>query len=111
MLTRDGFKDRLVYHSEHFWPAQPTSPQQVAVSLTNQPTDRHEKPLCVITRFSNWNRLIRTIAFCFLVADKARNRHAALTLEHITTAFKFLIKSSQQYSFYAKHYDTYAATN
>ena len=29
-------------HSERFWPAQPTSPQQVAVSLTHQPTDHHK---------------------------------------------------------------------
>ena len=89
-------------HNEHFWPAQPTSSQQVTVSLTHQPTDQHEKPLFEITRFSNWNRLIRTIAFCFLVADRARNRQATLTLEHITKAFKFLIKSSQQHSFLAE---------
>ena len=35
-------------HSEHVWPVQPTSPQQVAVSLTHQPTDHHEKPLFFI---------------------------------------------------------------
>ena len=86
-------------HNEHFWPAQPTSSQQIAVSLTHQPTDQREKPIFGIACFSNWNRLTRTIAFCFPVADKARNRQAILTLEHITKAFKFFIKSSQQHSF------------
>ena len=89
-------------HREHFWPAQPISPQQVAVSLTHQSTDHHEKPLYENTRFSNWNRLIKTTAFCFLVADKTRNRQAALTLEHITKISKYPIKSSQQHSFAQK---------
>ena len=89
-------------HNEHLWTVQPTSPQQVAVSLTHQPSDQHKKPLFEISRFSNWNRLIRTIAFCFVVADKARNRQATPTLEHITKAFKFLIKSSKQQSFRAE---------
>ena len=89
-------------HNENFWPAQPTSSQQVAVSLTHQPIDQHEKALFEITHFSNWNRLIRTIAFCFLVADKSRNRQATVILEHITKAFKFLIKSSREHSFRAE---------
>ena len=85
--------------SEHFWPARPKSSQQVAVSFTHQPTDEYEKPLFEKTRFSDWHHLVRTIAFCFLVADKARNRHATSTLEHNTQPFKLLIKFSQQHTF------------
>ena len=69
------------------------------MSLTNKPTDEHEKPLFGLTRFSKWNCLFRTIAFRLLVADKGGIRHAALNLEHIFKAFKFFFKSSQQHSF------------
>ena len=102
VISRGIQRPLFLSHNEHLWAAQPTSPQHVAVSLTHQPTDHHEKPLFEITRFSNWIRLIRTIAFCFLTPDKATNRHAALTLEHITKAFRFLIKSSQKHSFRAE---------
>ena len=51
------------------------------------------------TRSSNWNRLIRTVAFCFLVADKAKKSQGSLNLEHVIKSFKFLIKNAQQQSF------------
>ena len=38
------------------------------------------------------------IAFCFLIADNPRNRHAPLILEIIIEAFKYVIKTFQQHS-------------
>ena len=84
---------------EQFWPTQLPISQQVAMSHADAPPDCSTSPPFDITRFSNWNRLIRTVAFCFLVADKAKNSQASLTLEHVTKALKFLIKNAQQQSF------------
>ena len=35
-----------------------------------------------ISRFSNWNRLLRVAALCFLFADKCRKKESILSLAH-----------------------------
>ena len=84
---------------EQFWSTQHPMSQQVAMSHAHSPPDCSTSPPFDITCFSNWNRLIRTVAFYFLVADKAKNSQATLTFEHVTKVFKFFIKNSQQQSF------------
>ncbi|XP_075256676.1 uncharacterized protein LOC142349146 [Convolutriloba macropyga] len=52
---------------------------------------------CVIdiTRFSNWNRLIRVTAYCFFFRDLCKKRSKHLALSHHTFAYRYLIQVSQ----------------
>ena len=52
-----------------------------------------------ISRFSNWNRLLRVAALCFLFADKCRKKESKLLLAHYTKAYNYLIKSAQNQDF------------
>ena len=52
-----------------------------------------------ISRFSNWNRLLRVAALCFLFADKSRKKESILSLAHYTKAYNYLTKSAQHQDF------------
>ena len=52
-----------------------------------------------ISRFSNWNRLLRVAALSFLFADKCRKKESILSLAHYTKAYNYLIKSAQHQDF------------
>ena len=52
-----------------------------------------------ISRYSNWNRLLRVSALCFLFADKCRKKESILSLAQYTKAYNYLIKSAQHQDF------------
>ena len=52
-------------------------------------------------RFSNWDRLLRSLPYCYLLADIIRSPNVDKTLElrHLTEAFSYVIRTSRRRQF------------
>ena len=59
------------------------------------------KPL----KFSNWNMLIRSVAFCYLAVDKFKKRSSHLKLSHHAKAYIHLIQFCQESDFSVEYAD------
>ena len=84
--------------NKNTWPKQDLlSAQHVKIIMA----DPRKELKCQIdiSRFSNWNRLLRVAALCFLFADKCRKKESKLLLAHYTKAYNYLIKSAQNQDF------------
>ena len=81
-----------------------TWPKQVLLSAQHDKFMKADpmkelKCLIDISRFSNWNRLMRVSALCFLFANKCRKKESILSVAHYKKAYNYLIKSAQHQDF------------
>ena len=84
--------------NKNTWPKQDLlSAQHVKIMMADP--IRELKCQIDISRFSNWNRLLRVLVLCSLFADKFRKEESILSLANYTKAYNYLIKSAQHQDF------------
>ena len=84
--------------NKNTWPKQDLLSVQHVKIIMADPI-KYLKCQIDLSRFGNWNRLLRVAALCFLFADKCRKKESILSLAHYTKAYNYLIKSAQHQDF------------
>ena len=83
---------------EKEWPCQDLlkyHPLVFSIQRLEAPKRSTEGCVIDITRFSNWNRLIRVTAYCFFFCNLCKKRSKHFALSHHTFAYRYLIRVSQ----------------
>ncbi|KOB75497.1 Pro-Pol polyprotein [Operophtera brumata] len=87
----------FLYENEDRWPVEIESDQEPDEALVTYAKEK--SPLVDISRFSSYERLIRTVAYALTFIDKCRRRANELNIKHIKQAERLLIRDAQQESF------------
>ena len=91
--TQKMAKKQLSYKSDV------TCDQHSTFSASCSTIDQHTFEETINTqRFSNWDRLLRSLPYCYLLVDIIRKPNVDKTLEfrHLTEAFSYVITSQRQ---------------
>lgn len=87
----------FLYERREDWPQEITTPQESDEVLVHRIEE--ESPWITITRFSQYERLVRTVGRVLFFIEKCRRRATELTASHLKNAERLLIKQAQQESF------------